>query len=84
MVRNHFDNLLKLIVQSSEGHIHRIIKLSLAFLLLITIIFFSYLKKSTGLPSDIDFFLNSGANKVLLKPLDLETFGHAMKDMKKL
>ena len=35
----------------------------------------------TGLPSDIEMFLNSGANKVLLKPLDLDALGHAMKDM---
>ena len=32
----------------------------------------------SGLPSDIDYFLSCGANKVLLKPLDLETFGQAI------
>ena len=35
----------------------------------------------TGLPSDIEMFLNCGANKVLLKPLDLDALGQAMKDM---
>ena len=38
----------------------------------------------TGLPSDIDTFLSCGANKVLLKPLDLEAFSQAMKDTMKV
>ena len=32
-----------------------------------------------GLPSDIKYFLDCGANDVLLKPLDVEAFGLAMK-----
>ena len=38
----------------------------------------------TGLPSDIEMFLSCGANKVLLKPLNLDAFGEAMKDMMKV
>ena len=37
-----------------------------------------YLFDGTGLPSDIVYFLNCGANKVLLKPLDVKTFEQAM------
>jgi CheY-like chemotaxis protein len=32
-----------------------------------------------GLPSDVDHFLSSGADKVLLKPLDTRAFKAAMK-----
>ena len=32
-----------------------------------------------GLTSDIKYFLDCGANDVLLKPLDVEAFGLAMK-----
>jgi CheY-like chemotaxis protein len=34
-----------------------------------------------GLPSDVDHFLSSGANKVLLKPLDTNAFKVAMKEI---
>ena len=36
----------------------------------------------SGLPSDIEHFLSSGADKVLLKPLDTEAFGKAMKEIR--
>ena len=37
----------------------------------------------SGLPSDIEHFLSCGANNVLLKPLDTEAFGKAMKEIRK-
>ena len=37
-----------------------------------------YIFDGIGLPSDIEYFLNCGANKVLLKPLDVEAFEQAM------
>ena len=37
-----------------------------------------------GLPSDIDHFMNCGADKVLLKPLDTKVFGQAMKEITKV
>jgi signal transduction histidine kinase len=36
---------------------------------------------SPGLPSDVDYFLGCGADKVLLKPLDFDAFGQAMRDL---
>ena len=33
-----------------------------------------------GLPSDVTYFLSCGADKVLLKPLDLNKFGLAMRE----
>ena len=36
-----------------------------------------------GLPVDIACFIDSGANKVLLKPLDIEAFDQAMREMMK-
>ena len=37
--------------------------------------------RSLGLPSDITHFLTNGADRVLLKPLNIEAFGQAMKDV---
>jgi DNA-binding response OmpR family regulator len=34
-----------------------------------------------GLTSDMDYFLSSGADKVLLKPLDMSAFKAAMKEI---
>jgi hypothetical protein len=34
-----------------------------------------------GLPTDVAHYLNCGADRVLLKPLDINAFGQAMKDM---
>jgi hypothetical protein len=34
-----------------------------------------------GLPSDITHFLEYGADRVLLKPLDINAFGNAIRDM---
>jgi DNA-binding response OmpR family regulator len=34
-----------------------------------------------GLPSDVEYFLSSGADKVLLKPLDMRAFKAAMKEI---
>ena len=36
----------------------------------------------TALPADIEFFLQRGADKVILKPLNIDAFENAMKDMK--
>lgn len=35
----------------------------------------------TGLPSDVEHFLQCGANRVLLKPLDFNAFTEAMREM---
>lgn len=42
---------------------------------------FSRLLLSTGLPSDIAHFLAYGADRVLLKPLDINAFSNAIHDM---
>ena len=55
---------------------HRQMTLILIRLTLLTLFLYS------GLPSDIEHFLSSGANKVLLKPLDTEAFGKAMKEIR--
>lgn len=34
----------------------------------------------TGLTTDVEYFLRSGANKVLLKPLDMKIFGNFMEE----
>lgn len=39
------------------------------------------LSSSSGLPSDIEYFLECGAGKVLLKPLDMDRFSKAMKEV---
>jgi hypothetical protein len=36
----------------------------------------------SGLPSDVAHFLSCGADKVLLKPLDILAFGEAMRDVR--
>ena len=36
----------------------------------------------SGLPADVAHFLSCGANKVLLKPLDILAFGEAMRDVR--
>ena len=36
---------------------------------------------TAGLPSDVTYFLGCGADKVLLKPLDFDAFGQAMRDL---
>ena len=35
-----------------------------------------------GLPSDVAHFLSCGADRVLLKPLDILAFGEAMRDVR--
>jgi hypothetical protein len=37
---------------------------------------------SAGLPSDVAHFLECGADRVLLKPLDVDAFTEAMREMK--
>ena len=44
---------------------------------------FSLLCTALGLPSDVAHFLNCGADRVLLKPLDVQTFAQAMKKFSK-
>jgi hypothetical protein len=34
-----------------------------------------------GLPTDVAHYLNCGADRVLLKPLDISAFGQAMRDL---
>jgi hypothetical protein len=41
---------------------------------------YSSLFASAGLPADVAYFLSCGADKVLLKPLDLNKFGQAMRE----
>ena len=36
----------------------------------------------TGLQSDVDHFINAGADRVLLKPLDMAEFKEAMRGKK--
>ena len=36
----------------------------------------------SGLPADVAHFLTCGADKVLLKPLDILAFGEAMRDVR--
>ena len=36
----------------------------------------------SGLPADVAHFLSCGADKVLLKPLDILAFGEAMRDVR--
>jgi hypothetical protein len=54
--------------------------LFLSSLLLTHLPFLLYLL-SIGLPSDITHFLENGADRVLLKPLDINAFGNAIRDM---
>ena len=49
---------------------------------------YSYLQSlshyNTGLPSDIEHFMNCGADKVLLKPLDMTAFAEAIKETREI
>ena len=38
---------------------------------------------STALPADIEYFLQRGADKVILKPLNIDAFENAMKEIKR-